>query len=80
MVQAVFFLLQELLETLRVAREFSYALKLMLSEDTIKQIRLLTSKDPRTLWKLACLMLKMKSMMDVPVLHGKSGERLMLQK
>eukprot|EP00803_Ostreobium_quekettii_P004137 evm.model.scf_385.1 EVM.evm.TU.scf_385.1 scf_385:2889-12069(-) len=66
---------QGLLETLRVVREFSYALKLMLDDEAIRQLRTLTSRDPKMLWKLGCLVLKMKSITDVPVICGKSGDR-----
>ncbi|GMH36280.1 hypothetical protein BSKO_04148 [Bryopsis sp. KO-2023] len=57
----------EFLDTLRIVGGFSYALKLIHTPAFVKQIQNVTQKEPRMLWKLGCLLRKMRSVMDLPI-------------
>lgn len=73
LVQQLVNLRQELLDSLRIVGEFSYAYKLLHTDAFVKQLQAVTRKDPQMLWKLGCLLWKMRSVMDVPIFRGRNG-------
>lgn len=73
LVQQLVNLRQELLDSLRIVGEFSYAYKLLHTDVFVKQLQAVTRKDPQMLWRLGCLLWKMRSVMDVPIFRGKNG-------
>lgn len=76
LVQQLVNLRPELLESLRIVGDFSYALDLLHTNNLVKQIQTTTQKEPKMLWKLGCLLWKLRSIMEIPLFKGRNGERL----
>lgn len=63
--------MQEHVDTLKVASDFSYAFHLFQNEHFIKLIQGLVRRDPADLEKVGSLLIKMRSVLDI----SSNGER-----
>lgn len=74
LVQQLVNLRPELLDSLKIVGDFSYALNLLHTPHLVKQIQITTQKEPKMLWKLGCLLWKLRSIMDIPLFKGRNGK------